>query len=112
MEKAKKEIMDLVTAMRDEMEAAPNAVGTIKIDCGISFSWYATEMGLVAGLFNGLAMMFPIILVVLVLATGNLLLGSFATLCIGCVVGCVLGWCHVVQGWSLGIAESIAGVIT
>ena len=53
---------------------------------------------------------FPVAFVVLAVATQNVVLALFAITCIGCIVAGVLGLCFLC-GWSLGIRESVAGVI-
>ena len=53
--------------------------------------------------------MLPVAFVVLMVATNNIIISSFATLN-GFIVSSVLGF-TAVMGWDLGIAESIAGII-
>jgi multidrug efflux pump subunit AcrB len=67
--------------------------------------------GFVNGLLTGLAICFPIAFVVLWFATGNIILAIYATAAIGSVVCSVLGFCQAIMGWSLGVAESVAGII-
>merc|ERR1711871_1651719 len=76
----------------------------------IGWLWMRTELALVHGLVLGLAICFPIALLVLMMATLNWVLSFYATSLIGFIVLCVLGFCRL-NGWDLGIAESIAGII-
>ena len=55
----------------------------------VFWAWSRTEQGLVDGLFLGMQICFPAIFVVLLIATGNILIASYATLSIGFIVGCV-----------------------
>ena len=75
------------------------------------FGWMRTQQGFVDGLLNGLAICFPIAFAVLWGATGNIVLAIYATICIAGVVTSVLGFCQVIMGWNLGVAESVAGII-
>jgi len=65
----------------------------------------------VTGLFIGFAICFPMVLIVLLVATQNLILAVLATLDIAFICGTVLGFFKTGMGWYLGIAESIAGII-
>jgi hypothetical protein len=81
---------------------------------------------------SGLAICFPVVFGVLLLATGNVIVSVYAIISIAFIVGGVLGAAklysgththnkhthththtltHTHTGWSLGVAESIAGVI-
>jgi hypothetical protein len=91
--------------------AASSGLGTCFFNGGYQFVWFATEEALVNGLFNGMAICFPVALVVLLLATKNWILSSFAIVSILGIVSTVLGFCQSVFGWDLGVAESIAGII-
>ena len=72
--------------------------------------WYKTQTALVKGLLLGLSLAFPVAFAVLVLATQNVILATFAITSIGFIVSSVLGACYA-MGWHLGVKESIAGVI-
>merc|ERR1712054_498041 len=60
---------------------------------------------------EGMAICFPVAFVVLMVATNNIIVSSFATISIGFIVSSVLGFTKSVMGWDLGIAETIAGII-
>ncbi|KAH8085101.1 hypothetical protein JL720_7823 [Aureococcus anophagefferens] len=72
--------------------------------------WYKTQTALIKGLLLGLSLAFPVAFAVLVLATQNVILATFAIASIGFIVSSVLGACYA-MGWHLGVKESIAGVI-
>lgn len=72
--------------------------------------WYETQVALVRGLTTGISIGFPVAFLVLTAATRNVILSLYAIIVIGCVVSGVLGLCYTL-GWSLGIRESVAGVI-
>mmetsp|Transcript_24121 Transcript_24121/g.59631 ORF Transcript_24121/g.59631 Transcript_24121/m.59631 type:complete len:112 (-) Transcript_24121:434-769(-) len=52
----------------------------------------ATERGLVEGMFTGFLICFPVAFVVLLLATTNLYLTTYATFSIACIVCSMLGF--------------------
>jgi len=76
----------------------------------LTFSWMVTQEQLVAGLITGLVMCFPIVFLVLLTTTANLILATYATFTIFAVVCSVLG-CAQWIGWMLGTAETIATTI-
>lgn len=91
---------------------APKGLKYVAQDFGFrGWVWMETEKALVNGLFNGLYICFPIAFAVLALATRNLPLALIATMAIGCIVASVLGFVKAFNGWDLGIAETIAGII-
>ncbi|KAH8085119.1 hypothetical protein JL720_7844 [Aureococcus anophagefferens] len=69
--------------------------------------WYKTQTALIKGLLLGLSLAFPVAFAVLVLATQNVILATFAIASIGFIVSSVLGACYA-MGWHLGVKESIA----
>ena len=77
----------------------------------MTWTWTATEKGLVQGLFLGMGICFPVAFIVLTLATMNIIVSTFAIISIAGIVTSVLGFCQSVMGWPLGIGESIAGII-
>merc|ERR1719267_117515 len=95
--------------MVDDFKAsAPAGLKSLFQEGGrIGWLWMRTELALVEGLVLGLAICFPIALMVLMMATRNFIISFFATSSIGFIV---LGFCRL-NGWDLGIAESIAGII-
>ena len=84
--------------------------GEMKTEAGISWTWMITELGLVESLFQGFAICFPVAFMVILVATGNLIVSFFAIFCIIFIVGGVMGLVQFL-GWDLGVAESIAGII-
>ncbi|KAH8055581.1 hypothetical protein JL722_7918 [Aureococcus anophagefferens] len=74
------------------------------------FNDLVDRTALVKGLLLGLSLAFPVAFAVLVLATQNVILATFAIASIGFIVSSVLGACYA-MGWHLGVKESIAGVI-
>ena len=73
-------------------EAWPSAFAI----CGRDFIWMVTQQELVKGVFSGFAICFPVAFLVLVLATGNVLVSIFATCSIAFIVAGVLGCCKPV----------------
>jgi hypothetical protein len=78
---------------------------------GLEWAWYVSTVELVNGLFNGFAICFPVSFVMLLFATGNVFLALHAIIAIMMIVGSVLGSASLFLGWSLGVTESIAGVM-
>jgi len=107
------EVLDTVMRFLDrERSSAPAAAGDA-LQRAAHGDWLnlVLEQTLIKGLFQGFAICFPTAFVVLLLATGNVLVALYAIITIGFIVMSVLGWCWAVEGWYLGISESIAGVI-
>lgn len=77
----------------------------------LGWTWMDVEDALVQNLMLGFAICFPVAFVVLVLATGNVIVAFYAIMSIALIVASVLGAAKLYAGWSLGVAESIAGVI-
>ena len=77
----------------------------------LGWTWMDVEDALVQNLMLGFAICFPVAFVVLVLATGNIIVAFYAIMSIALIVASVLGAARLYAGWSLGVAESIAGVI-
>jgi len=108
----KAEVLDTVIRFLDrERSSAPAAAGDALQTAGAEWVLLVLEQTLVKGLFQGFAICFPTAFVVLLLATGNVLVALYAITTIGAIVMSVLGWCWAVEGWYLGISESIAGII-
>jgi protein dispatched 1 len=76
-----------------------------------AFVWMKSEQGLVKGFYQGLSIAFPVALVVLLFATGNILLSLYAIVTVFFITFGVLGFAKYALDWNLGISESIAGII-
>ena len=90
---------------------APPALATCFPFAGLAFQWLITQEQLVWGMFLGFMICFPVAFVVLVFATGSILVSLYAILSIVGIVGSLLGFTKVALGWTLGTSESIAGTI-
>jgi len=77
----------------------------------LGWTWMSVEDALVRNLMVGFAICFPVAFVVLIGATGNIIVGTYAIISIAFIVAGVLGAARFYSGWDLGVAESIAGVI-
>lgn len=95
----------------DEQVQAPISIGKILHMVDYQWIYLATEKALIAGLFQGFVLCFPIAFLVVMCATQNVVVAVLSVASIALTVMCVLGWCFFVEGWNLGITESIAGVI-
>ena len=83
----------------------------LSYDGGWQFLWSDTFEELRASLFEGFYICFPIAFGVLIFATENILVSLYSIVGIMFVVASVLGTAEAVFGWSLGIIESLAGVM-
>jgi len=101
----------LVRWMDEQRAKAPRSVGTLSQNGRYDWVFMELESQLVKGLYQGFIICFPTAFLVLLFATQNLYVALYAIVTIFFVVMSVLGWCWSVEGWSLGVAESIAGVI-
>jgi predicted RND superfamily exporter protein len=107
----KKDVRKVVDSVLDEVnDGAASTTGKLLTQAGIEWTWMNTEQGLVDGLFNGFAICFPVAFLVLVFATYNAIVSTFAILSIVLIVASVLGIVQL-MGYDLGVAESIAGII-
>jgi predicted RND superfamily exporter protein len=89
--------------------AKPDSAATVFL-AGFTWVWYATNKALLSGMLTGLAIAFPVAFFTLIFATQNVLIALYAILTIAMIVSSVLG-AAALEGWGLGIAESIAAVI-
>eukprot|EP00446_Apocalathium_sp_SHHI-4_P023460 CAMPEP_0177273172 /NCGR_PEP_ID=MMETSP0367-20130122/66471_1 /TAXON_ID=447022 ORGANISM="Scrippsiella hangoei-like, Strain SHHI-4" /NCGR_SAMPLE_ID=MMETSP0367 /ASSEMBLY_ACC=CAM_ASM_000362 /LENGTH=215 /DNA_ID=CAMNT_0018729381 /DNA_START=17 /DNA_END=661 /DNA_ORIENTATION=+ len=94
----------------DEIALAPASLKSIIQTVPGEWSILITSRAISAGMWQGFAVCFPVVFLVLIAATGNVIVSLMAVFCIIFVVGNVLGYCWM-AGWSLGITESIAAII-
>eukprot|EP00960_Hanusia_phi_P027682 746958-Hanusia_phi.AAC.4 len=103
---------DWISKLRKD---APDGMKTVfQTDTQVSalgWTWMNVEDALVKNLLQGFAMCFPVVFVILIFATGNILISLYSIITIAFIVVGVLGSAKAYAGWSLGVAESIAGVI-
>ena len=98
-------VLDAVVGEADKPAAAAEVFHTARV-----WVWYATNGALLSGMVTGLAIAFPVAFCTLIFATHNVLIAAFAILTIAMIVSSVLG-AAALEGWGLGVAESIAAVI-
>mmetsp|Transcript_22409 Transcript_22409/g.33407 ORF Transcript_22409/g.33407 Transcript_22409/m.33407 type:complete len:822 (-) Transcript_22409:315-2780(-) len=108
--KNKAKLKDTYTDLAGEMSSMMPTDSNSVFAAGSEFTEVTTEEGIVTGFFQGLAIVFPVAFVVLIIATHNILVSMYAILSIGFIVSCVLGLIKMAGG-ALGISESVAGVI-
>lgn len=75
------------------------------------FGNYDLSVELLNGLFSGCAIAAPVVFLVLLASTRNIIVAFYAVISVSSVVFCVLGFCKSAMDWDLGIGEAIAGVI-
>ena len=104
--------MPIIARVNKFVDAQETATG-LKIfhSAGASWAWYATMLELINGLFFGFKILFPLDFVVLIFATGNVILALYSIVSIMFVVACVMGTSSLVLGWELGVTETLAGVM-
>jgi hypothetical protein len=111
-QKVKTDVKGVILQLEDKISKyMPSSMGRISHVGDISWTWTATEKGLVDGLFLGMSICFPVAFVVLALATRNIVVAFYAIISIGGIVVTVLGFCKAQMNWGLGIGESVAGII-
>jgi predicted RND superfamily exporter protein len=104
----KDEVLPVVNELLGSFEKPDSAASVFM--AGYSWVWYATNDALLSGMITGLAIAFPVAFGTLIFATQNVVIALYAILTIAMIVISVLG-SAALEGWGLGIAESIAAVI-
>lgn len=104
----KDDVLPVVDALLDSF-AKPESAATVFL-AGLTWVWYSTNEALLSGMVTGLAIAFPVAFCTLIFATHNVFIALYAILTIAMIVSSVLG-AAALEGWGLGIAESIAAVI-
>ena len=99
----------MIKFVNEQQPSLPPEIGHLTYDGGWQFLWADTLEALRASLYEGLAICFPLAFVVLVFATGNLLVSLYAIFGIALIVASVLGTIEYIYGWDLGVVESIMG---
>jgi predicted RND superfamily exporter protein len=97
--------------MDEQNDAAPRGGGGA-LQMSYVWVWAKTQEALVDLVVNGMGITFTLSFVVLVFATGNVVLALISIATIAGIVVSVLGiGCRGMMGWDLDITESIAAVI-
>ena len=114
----KKDMKETADAMLQSIKSHAQCISQGgQCHCGSAFhssfwwNWYNTELGLVIGFYQGMTISFPMAFIVLMFATGNIVLAIYAITSIFFIVFGVLGFVQSSLGWDLGVAESVAGII-
>ena len=77
---------------------------------GFSWAWIATDRGFVRSALQGIGIALPLAFISLLVSTQNILVSFYAITAIIGIVVCEVAL-MVIQGWELGISESIAIVM-
>ena len=101
---------DLIDA-HQASETATASLGSVFVYAGREFVWMGTQEALVRGVFIGFAICFPVAFLVLIFATGSVVVSTFAIATICLVVGSLLGFVSTFLDWDLGTGEAIAATI-
>ena len=94
---------------RRNRESAPGVSNAIQTG-GSAWQWMITERAMVRNALVGMAISVSVALVVLILSTHNFVVGGLATLTIVGIVATIMATMYL-QGWELGITQSISSVI-
>ena len=77
---------------------------------GFAWVWMPSEKAFVSSAIQGIVIAMVFALIVLLLATKNLVQASVSLLCVAIIIVWVVG-IMVMKGWQLGVSESISVVI-
>lgn len=104
---------DLVRDVQAYPECSSNDCdcSSLMFTSDFAFTWLPSEVGLVIGFYQGLIIAFPVSFLVLLYATGNIIVSIYAMVAVFFIVFSVLGFLKYGMDASLGVAESIAGII-
>ncbi len=107
-------VKEPVLELFDEVEEivlnnAPAGIDTF-FQTSFDIVWSYTEIGLVTGLFSGMALSLVLSYFIVLFGTRHVLVSLYAILGVGFIVGCVLGTVQTL-GFELGVTEVIAGVM-
>ena len=106
-----KRLEDLVGRVKRYEECNDCDCDSLFYTSDFAFVWMRSEQGLVKGFYQGLSIAFPVAFVVVLFATGNILISIYAIATVFFIVFGVLGFAKYALHWNLGISESIAGII-
>ena len=90
-------------------QAAPESVSGA-FQSSVAWAWMDSEKAFATSAVQGVAMALPAAFVVLVLSTGNWIISALATLSVICILATEV-MLMVLQGWKLGVSESVGVVI-
>jgi len=91
--------------------SAPLSMKSIKYDADGVFASYDLGSQLLSGFFSGISIAMPAAFVVLLFATWNVIISTYAVIAVAAIVCCVLGFCKSAMDWDMGTGEAIAGII-
>lgn len=79
-------------------------------DANVVWAWMQSELAFFNGVQQGVAISGGLAFLILLVATGNVLISIYAIISVVFIVACVIAE-MVLKGWELGVSESIAMVI-
>mmetsp|Transcript_908 Transcript_908/g.2011 ORF Transcript_908/g.2011 Transcript_908/m.2011 type:complete len:1034 (-) Transcript_908:60-3161(-) len=97
---------------RDLRSRAPSELMTLSYDGSLELANAEVLTGVITSLFEGLSIVFPVVFVVLLVMSRNLILATFSFCTIGAIVASILGFISVIIGWGLGFYECITTIGT
>merc|ERR1712003_246528 len=96
--------------MSDYEKSAPASAKLVDY-ASQEFVQLAVERALISTVVRGLLIIFPVVFLILLLATKNYVLATLSVTAILFIVITVLGIVFTIIGWELGTAESIVAIM-
>lgn len=96
--------------MQDQNKNAPASIKSGVQTAGVFWCWMKSERAFVTSATNGMACAIGFAFLILLGATGNIILSIMSIISVGIVIVSVVA-IMVFNGWELGVSESIAVVI-
>lgn len=93
-----------------QLASMPASMQSLKV-ASSQFASFDLGQELVSGLFSGMAIAGPLVFLVLLLSTRNIILAIYAVVSVASIVVSVLGFCKSAMDYDLGVGEAIAGII-
>lgn len=96
--------------VQEQAKSMPDSMKSVRV-AGDRFANFDLGQELVSGLFSGMAIAGPLVFLVLLLSTRNIVLALYAVISVAGIVVSVLGFCKSAMDYDLGVGEAIAGII-
>ncbi len=102
---------DKTEKMKDDFnnESAKGMDKCIQTAEGI-WAWMQSEDAFFKNAIQGMLLALFFCFLVLLIATMNIVIATYATICVGCIILCVMGVMEM-AGWAFGVIESLSCVI-
>eukprot|EP01084_Bolivina_argentea_P002492 4596_1 len=94
----------------NEFVVTPNSLKSILFTDDLSFSYYFLQKQIIREAFVGIFISLLLALIILIIATNNIIISLMCIFVIFCIVVCVIGF-TVLMGWKLGVIEAVIFVL-